>query len=60
MPDEPPRLDEVAQGLVAIFEAYSSDPDGRIRVEDLLSAAAAASGEACIAAAGELDREMHD
>ena len=31
----------------------------RIRVEDLLSAAAAACGEACIAAAGDFDLEHH-
>ncbi len=46
--------------LIGLFEAKATDPDGRIRVEDLLSAAAAACGEACIAAAGELDPNAHD
>jgi hypothetical protein len=35
------------------------DVDGRIRVEDLLTAGAAVCGESCIAAAGELDPESH-
>ena len=49
----------VADALVALFEARAAAGDGRIRVEDLLSAASAACGEACIAAAGELDVEGH-
>jgi len=49
----------VADALVALFEARAAAGDGRIRVEDLLSAASAACGEACIAAAGELDVERH-
>src|SRR5689334_23198095 len=48
----------VAQGLVALFEAAST-VGGGIRVEDLLSAASAVCGEACIAAAGEFDPEDH-
>ena len=35
------------------------DADGRIRVEDLLTAGAAVCGESCIAAAGEFDPESH-
>src|SRR5204863_5403756 len=56
----PPDLPEVAGGLVELFEARSKDADGRIRVEDLLSAAAAVCGEACVAAAGEVDPQHHD
>lgn len=52
-------LDAVGSALVAIFEGALTDGDGRIRVEDLLSAAAAACGEACIVAAGEFDPEDH-
>ncbi|SRR5258705_971884 len=56
-----PKPDVQAAGdqLGAIFEAYSTDGYGRIRVEDLLSAAAAVCGEACIAAAGEFDPDEH-
>ena len=50
---------EVAAELVALFEAKVKTADGRIRVEDLLSAAAAATGEACIVAAGEFDPQRH-
>jgi hypothetical protein len=50
----------VARDLVQLFEAHAAGTDGRIRVEDLLSGAAAACGEACIAAAGEFDPEHHD
>jgi hypothetical protein len=49
-----------AAALVAVFEGYATEADRRIRVEDLLSDAAAAAGEACIAAAGEFDPERHD
>ena len=49
---------EVGEALATTFEAAVTD-GGRIRVEDLLSAAAAVCGEACIAAAGELDPEEH-
>jgi hypothetical protein len=49
----------IAVQLGALFEALSRDHAGRIRVEDLLSAAAAACGEACITAAGEFDPEDH-
>jgi hypothetical protein len=55
----PPNLQAVATALVAIYEAALTDADGRIRVEDLLSAAGAACGEACIVAAGEFDPEDH-
>ena len=54
-----PDLPEVAGALVELFEARSKDADGRIRVEDLLSAAAAVCGEACVAAAGEVDPQHH-
>ena len=53
-------LAPVATALVATYEGALTDADGRIRVEDLLSAASAACGEACIAAAGEFDPEHHD
>jgi hypothetical protein len=46
----PPGIQEVAQALAATFEAALTDA-GRIRVEDLLGAAGAVCGEACIAAA---------
>jgi hypothetical protein len=52
-------LREAASALSELFEAKVIDADGRIRVEDLLSAAAAVCGEACIAAAGEIDPEHH-
>jgi hypothetical protein len=56
---EKPSLQAVGEALAATFEAYATDADGRIRAEDLLSAAAAVCGEACIAAAGEFDPEDH-
>lgn len=52
-------LRETTSSLVELYESYST-VDGRIRVEDLLSAAAAVCGEACIAAAGEFDPQKHD
>jgi len=52
-------LRETTSGLVALYESYSTD-SGRIRVEDVLSAASAVCGEACIAAAGEFDPEQHE
>ena len=52
-------LDGAAAELSALFEASLRDPEGRIRVEDLLTAAAAVCGEACITAAGEFDPEDH-
>jgi hypothetical protein len=55
----PSDFGAAANALVELFEAKSKDSDGRIRVEDLLSAASAACGEACIAAAGEFDPEKH-
>jgi hypothetical protein len=58
-PNDPDGLREAASALSELFEAAVIDGDGRIRVEDLLSAAAAACGEACIAAAGEIDPEHH-
>lgn len=65
---KPDRADEAAPGdpkvagsqLAARIEVAVTDADGRIRVEDLLSAVAAVCGEACIAAAGEFDPERHD
>jgi hypothetical protein len=62
-PTPPPRgpndLEWVGNALVATFESAITDSDGRIRVEDLLSSAAAVCGEACIVAAGEFDPEEH-
>lgn len=58
-PSDEPDLGAVAETLATTYEASVMDRDGRIRVEDLLSAAAAACGEACIAAAGEFDPEAH-
>jgi hypothetical protein len=49
----------IARALVELFEAAST-VGGGIRVEDLLSAASAVCGEACIAAAGEFDPEAHE
>ncbi len=53
-------ISETVAGLGALFEAYATDSDGRIRVEDLLSAGAAACGEACMAAIGEVPVDSHD
>ena len=50
---------DATNALSAMFEASLADADHRIRVEDLLSAAAAVCGEACIAAAGDFDLEHH-
>ena len=50
--------DAAAGELGSLFEARATIA-GRIRVEDLLSAAAAASGEACLKATGMLDPEKH-
>jgi hypothetical protein len=47
------------EAIGALLEARLTDAEGRIRVEDLLSAGAAVCGEACIAAAGEFDPENH-
>ena len=58
-PNDPDGLREAASALSELFEARLMDADGRIRVEDLLSAAAAVCGEACIAAAGEIDPQHH-
>ncbi|HWA64085.1 MAG TPA: hypothetical protein VG939_22140 [Caulobacteraceae bacterium] len=49
-----------AKALVELLETSQTEAQGRIRVEDLLSAAAAVAGERCIAAAGEFDPEAHD
>jgi hypothetical protein len=59
-PNDPDGMRDAASALSSLFEAKVTDGDGRIRVEDLLSAAAAACGEACLAAAGEIDPEQHD
>jgi len=58
-PSREPDLKAVAEALAATFEAGAADQDGRIRVEDLLSAAAAVCGESCIVAAGEFDPATH-
>jgi hypothetical protein len=54
-----PDVRAAGEAIGALLEARLTDADGRIRVEDLLSAGAAISGEACIAAAGEFDPEDH-
>jgi hypothetical protein len=51
-------LRAVTTALCALYEARCS-VGGRIRVEDLLSAASAVCGEACIAVAGEVDPTHH-
>jgi len=53
-------LRDAADALSVLFEAKVQDAGGGIRVGDLLSAAAAVCGEACIAAVGEYDPEHHD
>jgi hypothetical protein len=59
--DPTPSDPRAAAGLLgATLESAVTDGDGRIRVEDLLTAAAAVCGEACIVAAGEFDPEHHD
>jgi len=55
-----PGIEAAAADLGRLFEQATADAGGRIRVEDLLSAAAAVCGEAVIAAAGEIDPEEHD
>ena len=57
---EPARPAEAGEAIGRLVETALTDTDGRIRVEDLLSAAGAVCGEACIAAAGEFDPEAHD
>jgi hypothetical protein len=52
-------LQAAADELGDLYESSLRDPEGRIRVEDLLTAAAAVCGEACIAAAGEFNLEDH-
>ena len=58
-PNDPDGMREATNALSALFEAQVQGEDGRIRVEDLLSAAAAVCGEACMAAAGDFDLEHH-
>lgn len=62
--DDPPEPAggpaEAGEAVGRLIETAVTDADGRIRVEDLLSAAGAVCGEACIAAAGEFDPEAHD
>ena len=58
-PTDPDGMRDATNALCAMFEASLADADHRIRVEDLLSAAAAVCGEACIAAAGDFDLEHH-
>ena len=59
LPTDPDGMRDATNALSAMLEARLADADHRIRVEDLLSAAAAVCGEACIAAAGEFDLEHH-
>ncbi len=58
-PNDPDGMREATNALSALFESKVHDAEGRIRVEDLLSAAAAACGEACMAAASDFDLEHH-
>jgi hypothetical protein len=58
-PTRNPNLQAAGEALAAVFETGVVGADGRIRVEDLLSAAAAVCGEACIAAAGDFDPADH-
>jgi hypothetical protein len=55
----PSGVQAAAQALGTLLETRLIDADGRIRVEDLLTAGAAVCGESCIAAAGEIDPESH-
>jgi len=55
----PSGVQTAAQALATLLESRVIDADGRIRVEDLLTAGAAVCGESCIAAAGEFDPESH-
>ncbi|MDB5430425.1 MAG: hypothetical protein JWP35_1541 [Caulobacter sp.] len=50
----------VREALAGMLENAMKDCEGRIRVEDLLSAAAAVTGEAAIRAVGEFDADAHD
>jgi hypothetical protein len=59
-PGDPDGMRDAANALSVLFESKVQDAGGRIRVEDLLSAAAAACGEACIAAAGDYNLEHHN
>jgi hypothetical protein len=56
----PSGVEAAAQALGGLLETRVVDAEGRIRVEDLLTAGAAVCGEACIAAAGEFDPESHN
>lgn len=55
----PSGVQAAAQALATLLETRVVDADGRMRVEDLLTAGAAVCGESCIAAAGEFDPESH-
>lgn len=55
----PNRLAAALKGLVDLLEASQVDAEGRIRVEDVLSAAAAAAGQEAIRAVGEYDADDH-
>ena len=56
----PSGVGAAGQALAGLLENRLTDADGRIHVEDLLTAGAAVCGEACIAAAGEFDPESHN
>jgi hypothetical protein len=49
-----------AGALVDLLENALNEPGRGVRVEDLLSAAAAVTGQACIRAAGDYDPDNHD
>jgi hypothetical protein len=52
--------DSAAQRIVDLLIGRLKEPDGRVRVEDLISAAAAVVGERCIETAGILDPRSHE
>ena len=51
---------ETARDLVELLETHFDEPGRGIRVEDLVSGAAAVTGQACIGAAGDFDPDEHD
>jgi hypothetical protein len=58
--ESPPEPHDPAKTLAELFESRKQTADGRIRAENLLSAAAAVTGEFCIRSAREFDPDHHD
>src|SRR5580704_17733666 len=50
----------IAAALAELLENQLNEPGRGVRVEDLLSAAAAVTGQACIRAAGDYDPDDHN